>query len=355
MVPGSTIQRYDNVTDACANYVAVVNGYTQRPVVRFGYCAAPSLPFVYYWKPGLYLNDSNAQNVTAYVPNSETFYVYTHGRNNCLVRDSVPIIVPIHHVFVYPLDTSICLGESVKLHARGAGAGGSGGYQWFENDFNTVATSLDDPTSADPLAHPSQTTTYYVIFNDQYAGGVDCMDTLSLVVNVFTLPPVKIVNNDTVITFGQVVNLMANGAYTYSWTPSGTLSDPNIPNPVANPTQSTRYVVFGIDRNGCQSTDTVQVNVNQRNGLMVPSGFTPNNDGVNDQFKVVGLTFEKVMEFRVFNRWGQEIFSTTDGTKGWDGRWKGVPQDIGTYSYIIRIGFPDGYVETYKGEVTLIK
>jgi gliding motility-associated-like protein len=148
---------------------------------------------------------------------------------------------------------------------------------------------------------------------------------------------------------------MVNGAYTYTWSPSGSLNDPNIPNPVATPTQSTRYVVYGIDTVGCQNTDTVNVNINPRDNLMVPSGFTPNGDGLNDEFKVTNLTFQKVMEFRVFNRWGQEIFSTTDGKKGWDGRWKGVPQDMGTYQYIIRIGFPDGFVETYKGDVTLIR
>jgi gliding motility-associated-like protein len=61
------------------------------------------------------------------------------------------------------------------------------------------------------------------------------------------------------------------------------------------------------------------------------------------------------MEFRVFNRWGQEVYSTTDPSRGWDGTWKGVAQDMGVYSYIIRVAFPDGYVETYKGDVTLIR
>ena len=43
----------------------------------------------------------------------------------------------------------------------------------------------------------------------------------------------------------------------------------------------------------------------------------------------------------------------TDAMKGWDGTWKGIAQDMGTYSYLIRVAYPDGFTETYKGEVTV--
>jgi gliding motility-associated-like protein len=61
------------------------------------------------------------------------------------------------------------------------------------------------------------------------------------------------------------------------------------------------------------------------------------------------------MEFRVFNRWGQEIFATQDINSGWDGTWKGEPQEVGSYQYIIRVGYPDGNVETFKGDVALVR
>ncbi len=61
------------------------------------------------------------------------------------------------------------------------------------------------------------------------------------------------------------------------------------------------------------------------------------------------------MEFRVFNRQGIEVFSTNDSRTGWDGTYNGKPQDMGTYHYLIRVAYPDGYVETYKGETTLIR
>jgi gliding motility-associated-like protein len=61
-----------------------------------------------------------------------------------------------------------------------------------------------------------------------------------------------------------------------------------------------------------------------------------------------------VIEFRVFNRWGQEVFMANDN-RGWDGNWKGEPQDMDTYTYTIKVGFPDGYIETYRGGTTLIR
>ena len=126
-------------------------------------------------------------------------------------------------------------------------------------------------------------------------------------------------------------------------------------NPIASPTEPTMYTVTGIGVNGCRNIDSVKISIDYRGNLFVPTAFTPNADGKNDEFKVVNLTFQKVLEFRVFNRWGQEIFNTTDPKKGWDGKWKGVDQDMAAYNYIIRVAYPDGYVETYKGDVTLIR
>jgi len=89
--------------------------------------------------------------------------------------------------------------------------------------------------------------------------------------------------------------------------------------------------------------------------LLIPNAFTPNNDGRNDVFKVLNITDEKLIDFKVFNRWGTILFRTTDANQGWDGTNKGQPQPIGVYGYVIQIGYSDGYVETYKGTVTLIK
>lgn len=208
-----------------------------------------------------------------------------------------------------------------------------------------------------------QTTTYAVVYsndigvanpnNDNFLTG--CPDTLQTTVNVWDLPNVRINNMDTTISFGQSVQLYVLGASNYVWTPSGSLSDPNSPAPLASPAQTTNYIVTGADSNGCTSRDTVTVAIDFHKNLLVPTAFTPNGDGLNDEFKIVNASFQRLMEFRVFNRWGQEVFSTTNINKGWDGTWKGVPQEMAAYQYIIRVAIPDGNTEMYKGDVTLIR
>jgi len=89
--------------------------------------------------------------------------------------------------------------------------------------------------------------------------------------------------------------------------------------------------------------------------LLIPNAFTPNNDGQNDIFKIKNITDERLIDFKVFNRWGTILYRTTDPGGGWDGTYKGQPQSIGVYGYVIQIGYSDGYIETYKGTVTLIK
>lgn len=348
MAPGQAIQRVSNTVDVCGATAPGPKLYLQRPVVRFGYCLAPDLPFQFQWAPGTYLSDSNLQNPVAYVPRSGNYKVFTRGKNGCKVYDSLRVIVPIHTLNISPADTALCVGQNGRLVASGASAG----YIWYENGFNTP-TTLSCDNCPDPVVIPQQAGTY--VYTVVFLDTAGCFDTLTATVHAYPLPGVTIVNNDTTIKFGQHVPLMVYGANQYSWTPAGSLSDPNSPNPIATPTQSTQYIVYGLTEHQCRNSDTVQVNVDFRDNLLVPSGFTPNGDGKNDVFKIVNVTFQKLMEFRVFNRWGQEVFSTNDPMKGWDGKWKGVDQDLGNYTYIIRVAYPDGFVETYKGDVSLIR
>lgn len=89
--------------------------------------------------------------------------------------------------------------------------------------------------------------------------------------------------------------------------------------------------------------------------IMIPTAFTPNNDGHNDVFKMVNVTNETLLEMRVFNRWGTVVFTTNDISKGWDGRYKGQEQPMAVYGYAIKIRYSDGAEEIYKGTVTLIR
>ena len=87
----------------------------------------------------------------------------------------------------------------------------------------------------------------------------------------------------------------------------------------------------------------------------MPTGFTPDGDGLNDVFKPVGPLFSRMLEMRVYSRWGEELFFSNDKNHGWDGTFHGVPQDIGVYYYQIIVATADGGNKVYKGSVTLIR
>jgi gliding motility-associated-like protein len=161
---------------------------------------------------------------------------------------------------------------------------------------------------------------------------------------------------DQSIKYGSSIQLNASGADYYFWMPNnGTLNDPNINAPIATPLDSTTYIVIGTDSAGCRDTATIAISIDYNADVFIPSAFTPNGDGKNDVFRIVNIKYQKLLGFSVFNRWGQLVFYTTNPDQGWDGTFNGIPQNIGTYDYMIVLSLPDGTEKLYKGEVTLIR
>jgi gliding motility-associated-like protein len=107
------------------------------------------------------------------------------------------------------------------------------------------------------------------------------------------------------------------------------------------------------DSNGCKVSDTVTI-VDALNIFAIPNAFTPNGDGLNDIF-IPNQQNLAVMEMKVFNRWGQLVFSSSDVNKGWDGKYNGVKEEMGTYVYQIRATFFDGTSAEKKGNVVLLR
>lgn len=340
----------NTTTTVCGiNTSADIKEFVTRPVFKFDYCEAPGLPFLYNWSPGEYLSDSTIKQPLAYVNKSAQYRLETYGRNGCLLRDTIDIYVPQHDFYALPKDTAICFGETAPLEIRNGTY-----YKWYEYEdgqYKPANKSLSCDLCPNPIAKPKKTTHYKIQVGDE----VFCFDTIDAYITVKPLPNVRILTPDTMVKAGQSLQLMVNGARLYNWSPVASLNNPNISYPIATPTESTMYVVAGIASNGCRSFDTVRVGVDYRSNLIVPTAFSPNGDGKNDVFRVSNMTVQRYVEFRVFNRWGQEVYNGTDGRKGWDGMWKGVPQEIGNYQYLIRVAYPDGYVETYKGDVTLVR
>ena len=112
------------------------------------------------------------------------------------------------------------------------------------------------------------------------------------------------------------------------------------------------------DPNGCDFSDSGKIKIHVKPiTLDVPTSFTPNGDGVNDVIYAKGWGISELTEFKIFNRWGQIVFETTDLEEGWKGDLKGngVIQNIDTYVYIVTGKAYNGKSMSKKGYINLIK
>ncbi|MEZ5056073.1 MAG: gliding motility-associated C-terminal domain-containing protein [Saprospiraceae bacterium] len=131
-------------------------------------------------------------------------------------------------------------------------------------------------------------------------------------------------------------------------------------NPVANPSNSLRYFIYGVDENGCEAEDMIAVWVRRERNVMVPTGFTPNGDGNNDLLLVHGKDGTLVKSFKVFDRWGEQVFETgdffvNDSSTGWDGTFRGKELNTGVYVWFIEVIYADGAKDVLRGETTVIR
>ena len=228
-------------------------------------------------------------------------------------------------------------------------------FVWTQNTPNLSDTSIQNPTlSGLGLFLDTLTISYPGIPGPGGTFGCTIQDFVT--VDAVMGRVLTGVTASATIEFGDSIQLNANNEVIYYWTPNdGSLSNPNINNPIATPSVTTTYTVYGLDTNGCLDSANVTVYVDTSTETGLPSAFTPNGDHSNDIFHLVGSKFDKLVEFRVFNRWGECIYYTNERTQGWDGTYHGVPQDIGVYNYAIIVATPAGQNKVYKGNITLIR
>jgi len=182
-----------------------------------------------------------------------------------------------------------------------------------------------------------------------------CSDTQSLTIEVMSQLQLTDVSPDTTINYGDRMQLRASGALYYQWTPPRWMTFPSDAAPWVAPLETTTYTVVGINEFGCRDTADVKVTVKYQPGEMLPSAFSPNGDGLNDRFRIENLGEEKILQFSIFNRWGEEVYDDTGDNSGWDGTYKGIDASMDVYNYIIRLSSPQGYVRIMKGTVTLVR
>ncbi|MDX1651256.1 MAG: gliding motility-associated C-terminal domain-containing protein [Brumimicrobium sp.] len=160
---------------------------------------------------------------------------------------------------------------------------------------------------------------------------------------------------DLVIDEGESVQLQGNSDVTnIQWSPAVAMSNPNILDPVVAPGQTITYFLTG--NNGtCTITDEMTVTV--LSGLVIPNTFSPNGDGINDTWEILGIEKYVDVSIKIYDRWGQLVFITTGYpvSKRWDGTSKsGKELAPSAYYYVIDLR-DDKYPDPFKGYVTILK
>ncbi|MGZ3864084.1 MAG: T9SS type B sorting domain-containing protein [Bacteroidia bacterium] len=141
----------------------------------------------------------------------------------------------------------------------------------------------------------------------------------------------------------------------YSWSPSSSVSCATCPQTAATPSVNTQYVLTVIDNNGCTDTSNVMVFVNDACfDPFVPTGFSPNGDGLNDSLFVRSNCLTN-FTFKVFDRWGEKVFETDNLDKGWDGRFRGDPMNAAVFVYTLEGYLKNGKSVKQKGNITLVR
>ena len=150
---------------------------------------------------------------------------------------------------------------------------------------------------------------------------------------------------------------------TYSWTPADNVTSSNTAQTVSSVSLTEGSYVFIINANNgiCQNSDTVSLVIEPIQFKGFPTAFSPNGDGINDIFRPTPYPTDgiEILEFEVFNRWGQKVFSTTDqreGEEGWDGKFNGTLQPRDYYIYTFTYRFPGEITpKQLRGQVTLLR
>lgn len=294
----------------------------------------------YTWSPAAGLSCTDCANPVVTASVTTTYTVQISNGPGCFDTDDVTVTV-LNKVtaLVSPADTTICSGQSVRLLASGGDE-----YSWAPSDY------LSATNVSNPVATPLQSVTYKVV-----AGLANCpKDSTTITINVQPLPVVDAGPDINLFAgISATLNASSSPVNTIQWTPAEGLDNPDILQPVASPKQTTNYTIRVTDDFGCVAEDYVVVTIKDGQ-LYIPNAFSPNNDGINDEFSFYADGVKSV-DLKIYNRWGELIFHSDSPAKKWDGKFNNRLLPVGSYAYVVIATQYDDVKVVYKGVVTLLR
>ena len=329
-------------SDTVINNIVLGNffkaGFSNNPVDSF--CVNAPVIFTdtssgaissYLWDFGD-LTQFNGQNPPAHMytaSNNFTIKLTVTDIHGCTNTASVTrFVTPVPYIDFTGLNPQYCTGNKVFLK-RKIGPYITG-YVWDNGDGKTFTNEVD------VLFSYANEGGYTITLSgvDRYCGTA----TVRKTVPVYKVPIVKLPADTVLCQNGQMligIGPVAN--YTYSWNTGATT-------PQVLTGNFTRDYRLTADNHGCKGIDVMHVKVLTACLIKIPNAFTPNRDGLNDELLAPNADLAKDFSFKVFNRSGQLVFSTTNPLEGWDGRFKGNPQETGTYVWML------SYIDPWNGK-----
>ncbi|MFK7756158.1 MAG: gliding motility-associated C-terminal domain-containing protein [Flavobacteriales bacterium] len=293
------------------------------------------------------LNDNASDlDVTVTVTESSTFYVQLTG-GLCQEQASVDVNVFSDFVQVQN-DINICAGDTVMVSVIESSSDVS--YFWSPSSavISGNGSGQVQVTASEPLELTVTATSANCEAEDQLTVGV---------INSSEFEFQATADPAVIIAGGESQLGVTVPGLDYTWSPSGSLNNSGIENPVATPDETTTYIVSGGE-DECLLTSQVTVSVVDficgEPLIFVPNAFSPDGDGQNDVLFVYGQNLTDV-RLAIFNRWGQKVFETFDQSEGWDGFYNGKLSDPAVFDYFLEASCLGGAEYFEKGNITLVR
>jgi gliding motility-associated-like protein len=266
-----------------------------------------------------------------------TYTVYNETTTPCLSKDSIELTITFNPTSLEYIDTLFC------------------------NSLDTIFPIF--LPSSDVLFGPSNSIIDSLSGNISLLGlqgnyqvfitsNLQCSDTSYFDFTVSTPPP-HILDSVQNVCLGQTINPNLDNLYTYQWSPNIGLSDTLSSNPTIQLNENQTYNILISEDDGCQTIQTYTIIINQNCTITFYSGFTPNNDNINDTWVIGGLPSSNNSVI-IFNRWGDIVWETknyNNFTNAWNGtNLVGNECSVGVYYYIVQIE-----EDTFKGFIELTR
>ncbi len=300
--------------------------------------------YTYQWST---VGGSNlgTQSTQLVVPSASTEYQIT-VTDQCGVVDSA---FTLYTITSLPLTLEmspyqeICPGDSAVISVQAEGGYGQYFYQWV--GIGSTASTV--------LVQPNSTTTYEVIVSDECQTFTVEGSTTVAVLRPdadFTISS-QMVFDDLPITFQN----LSTGAVAYEWYfGDGQVSDLVHPNNIYADPGGYVITLVAINQEGCTDTTAQPINIEEANFIYVPNSFTPDGERFNNTFSA-GTYGIKGLSIKIFNRWGEVVFTSDEVNFEWDGTYNGQLVQDGSYIWRIDYTHGNGKKRTLTGHVNVLR